>query len=79
MSEETKKVNARFIVDHVTKTRQGMETVSLVPVTRHDTKDNIDWSKYTPSGNLTMAITAEGAQGVFKPGKVYAVTLEETE
>ncbi len=54
--------------------------VVLMPVTRNVSKNphsganpegtyespNIDWSKYTPSGQITMTITQAGAQQFFE-------------
>ncbi|MEQ1950991.1 hypothetical protein [Mesorhizobium sp. CN2-181] len=38
---------------------------------------NKDWSKYTPSGELSITITAPGAIDQFEVGEVYEMTFEK--
>lgn len=40
---------------------------------------NTEWAKYTPSGSLSMKIDNPDAQGFFKPGKEYILTIREAE
>ena len=54
--------------DHQTKEEKFEEEVVLRPASGDE---NRDWSKYTPSGELKMRITQEGAVGQFAPGKYY--------
>ena len=62
----------------VTKHDCGNETVTLSAVNKSSTNpENVEWSKYTPSGTLTMVITQEGAVDIFKPGKEYSLVFEE--
>lgn len=64
-------IKAKFKCTSVTKIEGGSEVVSMSPVTSGSGSDNKSWSKYTPSGSLSMSITAEGAVGIFEPGKEY--------
>lgn len=38
---------------------------------------NEKWSKWTPSGNLTMTISNEAAFGNLRPGRNYFIRIEE--
>jgi hypothetical protein len=38
---------------------------------------NEDWSKYTPSGELSMTVTNPAAIEQFEPGAVYRLTFEK--
>ena len=62
-------VKALFYVQSVEKTAASggshATRVTLFPVTRA-TDDNVQWSKYTPSGKIEMTITADGAQEWFE-------------
>lgn len=74
-------VAARFWVQSVKKTKGSdhiVREVVLAPVVRA-TDDNICWSKYTPSGNITMSVTAEAAGEWFEErlGKDIAITFED--
>lgn len=48
------------------------EQVSLCPVI-NDSEDNKNWSKWTPSGSLSMTITNPDAWGAFEVNKEYFV------
>lgn len=39
---------------------------------------NASWSKYTPSGEVTLQITNEAAVEAFKLGRCYLVRFDET-
>lgn len=67
-------VRARFWVQKVTKQVTGAGPGVKGNITRHvelnpvirgkgmpGADDNIDWSKYTPSGKIEMTISSEGA------------------
>lgn len=59
-------IRARFYVTSITKTNADYVTVELRPVTR-PTDDNVTWSKFTPSGQLTMNVSnATGAASEFE-------------
>lgn len=42
-------------------------------------KDNKDWSRWTPSGSLTMSITNPSAFDWFEVGKEYYLDFSEAE
>ncbi len=51
--------------------------VTLQPI--YDDGVNSSWSKYTPSGELTLSITNAAAFGQIKLGSTFSVTLEEVD
>lgn len=73
-------VSARFFVASILKTASDSLAVTLLPVVR-PTNDNIEWSKYTPSGKLEMNVTADGARAWFEDrlGKDVAITFDDPE
>lgn len=73
-------VSARFYVSTITKHAADNFAVTLLPVVR-PTNDNIEWSKYTPSGKIEMSITADGAREWFESrlGKDVAITFDEVD
>jgi hypothetical protein len=72
-------VRAKFRCTSVTACEGGQENVTLMAANGPAGSENAGWSKYTPTGQLTMSITAVGAVGVFKPGKHYYIDLTEEE
>ncbi len=72
------KIRAKFRCNTVTKTVDGGEQVYFAPVTS-GSDDNKTWSRYTPSGQLAMTITAEGAVGQFEQGKEYFLDFTPAE
>lgn len=71
----SKSIVAKFRCHGVEK--QGeIENVTLGAVC-DDSPENKEWSKWTPSGQLTMAISNPEAQGAFEQGKCYKLTLTE--
>jgi hypothetical protein len=80
------RIHARFWVQKVTKQAVSagnvQRTVELAPVVRptplDDGKGNIDWSKYTPSGSITLVVSAEAAGEAFEAalGKDVAITFD---
>ena len=42
-----------------------------------DDKENRDWSKWTPSGELAMTVTNPDAFNQFKIGKCYFIDMNE--
>ena len=79
-------IHARFWVQKVTKQAVSagniQRIVELAPVIRptplDDGKGNIDWSKYTPSGIITLSVSAEAAGEAFEAalGKDVAITFD---
>ena len=75
------KVAAKFWVQKVTKTKASAETVSreviLAPSLRKS-DDNVQWSKYTPAGEIRLVITADGAGEWFEEhlGQDIDITFE---
>lgn len=57
-------------------TANGNLRVTLLPVVR-PTDDNVEWSKYTPSGKIEITVTADGAQEFFEQnlGKDVPITF----
>lgn len=64
-------VRAKFKCISVEQLEGGCEITKFSAVNSSDGKGNEQWSKWTPSGNLSMTINAEAAVGVFKPGQIY--------
>lgn len=74
-------VKARFWVREITKYGNAANTrVVLAPVTRQS-PDNIEWSQYTPSGEIWLSVTTKGAQEWFEErvGKDVAITFDDPE
>ena len=79
-------IHARFWVQKVTKQAVSagniQRTVELAPVVRpapsDDGKGNVDWAKYTPSGEIRLTVSAEGAGEMFDAalGKDVAITFD---
>lgn len=42
-----------------------------------DGKENKEWSKYTPTGEITMTVTNPTAVDYFRPGKEYYIVFNE--
>lgn len=80
-------VNARFWVQSVRKFATAGDSVSrevcLAPVIRpsgvEGADGNVSWSKYTPSGEIRLVITADSAGEWFDShlGKDVAITFTE--
>lgn len=68
-------IKAKFRCDSVMKFVNG-ETVELHPVVS-GSDENKEWSKYTPTGTVSMTITTEGAVNSFVPGKEYYLEFTE--
>lgn len=79
-------IHARFWVQKVelqaVAQGQVQRTVHLAPVVRptplDDGKGNVDWSKYTPSGSITLSVSNESAGRAFEEalGKDVSITFE---
>lgn len=67
---------AKFTCDSVTK-HVNYESIKLIAVTNDNTKENADFWKYTPSGELNISICNEKVFGFFKPGKDYYLDISE--
>lgn len=82
-------VKARFWVQKVTKQAISggdvSREVTLQPVIRSSgmpgAEGNTDWSKYTPSGEIRMVVTAAGAGDWFEEriGKDVAITFDDVD
>lgn len=80
-------VAARFWVQKITKqaASQGNVTriVELAPVIRSTSQpgdgQNVDWSKYTPSGLITLTVSAEAGGQWFEDrlGQDVAITFSD--
>lgn len=83
------RIKARFYVSKFEKQVIGTQDgeprfnglVTLNAVTRKDTEDNVDWAKYSPSGQITMSVSQE-AGGAFETferllGRDVSLTFEE--
>lgn len=79
-------VKARFWVQKVTKQAASggavTRIVELAPVIRASqlpgAEGNVDWSKYTPSGSITLTVSKDGAGQWFEDqlGKDVAITFD---
>ena len=75
-------IHARFWVQKVTKQAAAGDgltrEVTLQPKIRPDGNDNVDWSKYTPSGSISLNITNDAAGAEFDAniGNDVAITFE---
>ena len=72
-----KKTRCKFRCDSVLAT-EGAKTVVLTAATEAD-DDNKEWSKWTPSGRLELAITNLPASEMFTPGEFYFLDLTPCE
>lgn len=72
-------VRAKFWVKEIAHHHNGnpnadqAATVKLAPVYDDGTKQNKDWSKYTPQGEISMMVTNPDAIAKFELGKAYFV------
>lgn len=77
-------VKARFWVQSCERQANGVDSffrkVTLKPVVR-PTNDNIEWSKYTPTGEITLSVTADQAGEWFENmlGKDVSITFDVPE
>lgn len=65
---------AKMMCESITKSRGGMEEVKLIAVDGAK-KENANWSKWTPSGVLSLSISNPDAHGVIKVGSEYMVDI----
>jgi hypothetical protein len=82
-------VAARFWVQKITKQAAAGDAVTriveLAPVIRPSQlpggDGNVEWSKYTPSGSISIAVTAEPAGAWFEErlGKDIAISFSDPE
>lgn len=79
-------VSARFWIRDFTRfgNTENIRVVMAPVVRAHELpggEGNVDWSKYTPSGEITLNITALGAQEWFEQriGKDVAITFDDPE
>lgn len=72
-------VRAKFVVSQVTNYPGGDKQVTMTAVTS-GAEENKSFSKYTPSGQLTIHITRETpAVDFFEPGKEYYLDFSEAD
>lgn len=75
----TEKIRAKFkcqaVAHHEAPTGGVNLIVSLGAVYGKDGSDNAQWSKWTPSGTLSMTITNPEVGDFFKPGGEYYLDL----
>ena len=71
-------INAKFRCRSVEQVDGSpiLENVKLQAI-QADSPINKQWSKWTPSGELTMAISNVEAQGSIVAGKDYIITIRE--
>lgn len=67
------KIVAKFQCQSVTRNHYKDEVTKFTAATG---PGNESWSQYTPSGELSIAITNPEAQGKFEPGVDYLLTFE---
>ena len=74
-------VRAKFYVTSIELFSEPRDTgkVSLSAVITDRSETNKSWSKWTPSGNLTMHITNPDAFKEFQLGKTYYIDFSEAE
>lgn len=70
----SKKLVAKFVCEAVSP--GDTESISLVASTQEN-NGNDNWSQWTPSGQLRMAISNKAAHGSVEQGKQYLITIEE--
>lgn len=71
-------VVAKFFVQTITEHSHsaGQKQITLQAVSRGE--ENKEWSKFTPSGQITMAILNEVAADQFVLGEEYLVTFQHS-
>jgi hypothetical protein len=42
-----------------------------------DSAENAEWSRWTPTAELSLSISREAVQGRLSPGKDYLITIQE--
>ena len=60
-------IRAKFVCNSVTKTVDAEQ----IAFSAAQGESNKQWSKWTPSGQLSMSITNPAVLGKFEPGKFY--------
>jgi hypothetical protein len=75
-------VQARFYVREVHLfAQEGNSKVILSPISGSKGDENAQWSKYTPSGEITMSVTNPDATMWFmvRRGKPLAISFDDTD
>jgi hypothetical protein len=70
-------IRAKFKVASVTQYENDQETVEMQAANGRADTANAQWSKWTPSGKLTLTINNPDARGKLLPGKYYFLDLTE--
>lgn len=66
------KVRAKFKVQSVTEAEGGLKSATLTPVTS-GSKENEEFYKWTPGGQINLSTMNPAASEQFKPGRVFYV------
>lgn len=70
-------IRAKFQCSTVTRDEYDNETVKLRAVNGPKGTANAQWSKYTPTGELSISISNPDAQGKMKPKGCYYLDISE--
>lgn len=71
------KVKAKFYVESVIPTSDESRQIGMRAVIGNS-EENKDWSKWTPSGDLSLSVTTEAFKDA-KVGDEYYLTFEKAE
>ena len=72
-------VRAKFTLSAITHNAGGGKTYKFFPVHDNSTPENARFTKYTPSGELTMLVDNPAVEGSFVLGKEYYVDFSPAE
>jgi hypothetical protein len=72
-------VKARFWIRTITRHANTETSEVILGAVTRKTGDNVDWSKFTPSGELKLFVTNDGAREWFdaRLGKDIALTFDD--
>ena len=70
-------MRAKMRCESVTNNSHGTEEVKFSAVNGKDGTANAQWAKYTPNGNIYLALDNPTAKGHFVPGNFYFVDFSE--
>ena len=70
---------AKFKCESVAKPSESNGDTESISLSAVYGPGNETWSKFTPSGSLSMSISNPAAQGKFQPGKSYLLNISEAE
>ena len=72
--ESEMKVRAKFKVQNVTESEGGLKSALLSPVTS-GSKENEEFYKWTPGGQINLSTMNPAAAAQFVPGRVFYVDI----